>query len=61
MTITVGGVVSGLAFWGKEGIALCEGRGQRGGSLTEIEEPIRASGEGVGLLARLDGVDFRWV
>ena len=33
------------------------GRGGRKG-LTEIEEPVRAGGEGVGFLAGLDWVDF---
>ena len=39
-------------------------RGIEGGKrvvLTEIEEPVRAGGKGVGFLAGFDGVDFGWV
>ena len=39
-------------------------RGIEGGKrvvLTEIEEPVRAGGKGIGFLAGFDGVDFSWI
>ena len=31
------------------------------GRLTEVEKPVRTSRQGVGLLARLDRIDFGWI